>query len=132
MKTKLLIKIAVLSCVFLVCFSCTDKTSQNGSITIKVDKNSIRMGRSVMLTAHLNLNPGESANDYLLLPYVNNRRWGSHERPDANGDATFLLPLPNPGKVEIQVIAVRAEPDNWMGTSNRELLMAGKFMPDSG
>jgi hypothetical protein len=131
-KLILLMKVALLSCVFLVCFSCTDKTSQNGFLTIKVDKNSIPMGRSVILTSHLNLKPGESPKDYLLLPYVNNRRWGSHERPDSNGDATFLLPMPNPGKVEIQVIAVRAEPNNWMGTSDRDLLMAGKFMPDSG
>lgn len=132
MKHIFLTKVAVLSCIIIVCFSCTNKTLQNGTLTIKVNKNSIPMGRSVMLTSHLNLKPGESAKDYLLLPYVNNRRWGSHERPDSNGDATFLLPLPNPGKAEIQVIAVRAEPNNWMGTSNRELLMAGKFMPDSG
>jgi len=132
MRFTLLVKVALLSGIFLVCHSCTDRILQNDALTIKVDKNSIPMGRSVMLTSHLNLKSGESPKDYLLLPYVNNRRWGSHERPDSNGNVTFLLPLPNPGKVEIQVIAVKAEPNNWMGTSNRELLMAGKFMPDSG
>jgi len=132
MKYKFLTKLALISSVFLVCFSCTNKPLQNGILTIKVDKSSIPMGRSVKLTAHLNLKPGESANDYLLLPYVNNRRWGSHERPDSNGDATFLLPLPNPGKALIQVIAIKAEPNNWMGTTNRDLLMVGKLLPDSG
>ena len=131
MKLTFLTKAAVLSCIFLVCFSCTNKTLQNGSLTIKVDKNSIPMGRSVIVASHLNIKTGESLKDYLLLPYVNQRRWGSQERPDSNGNATFLLPLPNPGKVEIQVIAVKAEPNNWMGTSNHELLMAGKYMPDS-
>ena len=90
------------------------------------------MGRSITLTAHLNLKPGELAKNYLLLPYVNQRRWGSHERPDSKGNATFLLPLPNPGKNDIQVIAVKAEPNNWMGTSHRDLLFAGNLMPDSG
>ncbi len=90
------------------------------------------MGRSVKVTAHLVIKSGNQAGDYLLLPYVNQRRWGSHERPDQEGNATFLLPLPNPGKVEIQVVAVKAEPKNWMGTSNRELLMVGNLIPDTG
>jgi len=132
MKYKFLTKLALISSVFLVCFSCTNKPLQNGILTIKVDKSSIPMGRSVKLTAHLNVKPGESVSDYLLLPYVNNRRWGSHERPDTKGDATFLLPLPNPGQALIQVIAIKAEPNNWMGTTNRDLLMVGKLLPDSG
>lgn len=127
-----MVKIAVLCSMFFICFSCTAKVLQNDSLTIKVDKNSISMGRSVTLTSHLSLKSGKSLKDYLLLPYVNQRRWGSQERPDSNGNVTFLLPLPNPGKVEIQLIAVKAEPNNWMGTSNRELLMVGKFMPDLG
>jgi hypothetical protein len=41
----------------------------------------------------------------LLLHYVNQCRWGSHERPDKEGNATFLQPLPNPGD---NVITVRS------------------------
>lgn len=132
MRFTLHVKAAMFIGISLVYQSCTDKMDQKTSLSIKVNKNSIPMGRSVMLTSHLSLKSGESSKDYLLLPYVNQRRWGSQERPDSNGNATFLLPLPNPGNVEIQVIAVKAEPNNWMGTSNRELLMAGKFIPDSG
>jgi len=123
-------KVAI-SGLFLFCIGCAGNPSQKEAITIKVDKDAVPMGRSVILTAQLNLKSGESAIDYLLLPYVNQRRWGSHERPDSSGNATFLLPLPNPGKVEIQVIAVKAEPNNWMGVSDRKLLLAGNLMPDT-
>lgn len=121
----------VISGLFFLCFGCTENSLQKNAITIKVDKDSIPMGRSVILTAHLNLKPGELAKDYLLLPFVNQRRWGSHERPDSSGNATFLLPLPNQGKSEIQVIAIKAESGNWMGISDRKLLLAGNLMPDT-
>jgi len=123
----------VLICAIIIsCPACSDKALQEDSLSIKINKDTISMGRSIRLTAHLNLQSGNSGKDYLLLPYVNQRRWGSHERPDSNGNASFLLPLPNPGKNEIQVIAVKAEPDNWMGSSNRDLLLAGNLMPDAG
>jgi hypothetical protein len=115
----------------LFCFACIGNLRQKDAITISADQDSIPMGRSVRLTAHLNVKSGDRASDYLLLPYVNERRWGSHERPDSSGNVTFLLPLPNPGKSEIQVIAVKADAKNWMGSSNRNLLMAGNFIPDS-
>jgi len=121
----------VIGGIFFLGIGCTGNSLQKDAITIKADKDSISMGRSVILTAHLDLKPGESANDYLLLPFVNQRRWGSHERPDSIGNATFLLPLPNPGKTEIQVIAVKAESGNWMGISDRKLLLAGNLMPDT-
>ena len=127
---SLLLKI-VISGLFLFCFGCTERSSQQESLLIKADKDSILMGRSILLTAHLNLKKGDFAKDYLLLPYVNQRKWGSHERPDSAGNATFLIPLPNPGKTEIQIIAVKAEKNNWMGSSNRDLLMAGNFIPDT-
>jgi len=121
----------VIACIIISgCLACNGKLSKE-SITIKADKDSIAMGHSVMVTAHIKLKSGESPNDILLLPYVNQRRWGSHERPDSNGNATFLLPLPNPGNHEIQVIAVKTEPNNWMGTTNKKLLIAGNFMPAS-
>ena len=78
-------KIAVLSSMIFICFSCTAKSLINDSLIIKVDKNSISMGRSVKLTSHLSLKLGKSLKDYLLLPYVNQCRWGSQERPDSNG-----------------------------------------------
>ncbi len=125
-------RISILAGIFLACASCTGAGSTNGTLTFQTDQDSVLMGKSVMVTAHLNTAKGQSASDYLLLPYVNQRRWGSHERPDSNGNATFLLPLPNPGTAEIQIIAVKADSGNWMGTSNRKLLMAGNPIPDSG
>jgi len=132
MKTLSLFLKLLMCGLFIFCLACKNTTSQNDSLTIKVDKDSIIMGRSIILTAHLNVKAGNLAKDWLLLPYVNQRRWGSHERPDSSGNVTFLLPLPNPGKTEIRVIAVKAEPNNWMGSSNRDLLLAGNFMPDAG
>ena len=121
-----------LMCAIVITFSaCNHMTLQKDSLTIKVDKDSVPMGRSVTLTAHLTLKSGGPASDYLLLPYVNQRRWGSQERPDSSGNVTFLLPMPNPGKCEIQVIAIKAEPKNWMGTSKLDLLMVGNLMPDT-
>ena len=131
MKSVSIYKMATLIGLALVSFACNEKSYQSGSITIKADKSSVPMGRSIKLSAHIRVKSGEAV-DYLLLPYVNQRRWGSHERPDQEGNATFLLPLPNPGKVEIQVVAVKAEPTNWMGTSDRQLLMVGNLFPDSG
>jgi hypothetical protein len=128
MKFKLFFRLTVAWGIILACLACGGKLS-NEIISIKTDRDSIAMGRSVMITAHINLKSGESSKDILLLPYVNQRRWGSHEHPDSNGNAIFLLPLPNPGNHEIQVIAVRAEPDNWMGTSNMQYLVAGRLMP---
>jgi hypothetical protein len=118
--------------LLLFCHGCTGRILKRDSLTIEVNMDSVPMGRSVMVTSHLNAKQGSLTRDYLLLPYVNQKRWGSHERPDSNGNATFLLPLPNPGSAEIEVMAVKAEPMNWMGTSRRDLLMAGNYMPDSG
>lgn len=132
MKLFSFVSIPILCGLVLISAGCSKHALQQGAITIKVDRDSIPMGRSVVLSAHLSVTSGESARDYLLLPYVNQRRWGSQERPDSSGNVTFLLPLPNPGKLEIQVVATKAEPNNWMGTSNLNLLMVGNFMPDSG
>jgi len=131
-KPASLLWIPIISGILALCLSCTGNAVQKDKLSIKIDKDTISMGRSITLTAHLNLESGESATDFLLLPYVNQRKWGSHERPDSSGNATFLLPLPNPGNIEVQIIAVKADPSNWMGTSNRKLLLAGNFMPDSG
>jgi len=121
----------IIICLALFCFGCKGRLVQTDDITIMADRDSVSMGRSVKVTAHLKLKSGDKASDYLLLPYVNQRRWGSHERPDSVGNVTFLLPLPNPGRIEIQVVAVKAESKSWMGTDNRNLLLAGNFISDS-
>ena len=67
----------------------------------------------------------------VLLPFVNGKRWGSHEFPDGEGRAGFIIPFPNPGPALIQVIAVPAETDTWMGLEEENpLLKTGTFMPD--
>ena len=128
MKFNSFFRLSVACGIILGCLSCGGKLSKE-SISIKTDRDSIAMGHSIMVSTHINLKSGQSPKDILLLPYVNQRRWGSQEHPDSNGNATFLLPLPNPGNHEIQVIAVKADPNNWMGTSNMQYLVAGKIMP---
>jgi hypothetical protein len=63
------------------------------------------MGHSVMVEAAVTLDNGQPGAGCLLLLYVNGRRWGSHETTDEHGKARFLLPLPNPGRMFIQVLA---------------------------
>ncbi len=109
----------------------------SSNLQITADQNTVPMGRSVCITAQLDVH-GEAASSYLLLPFVNDRRWGAHERPDDAGQAVFLLPLPNPGPARIQVIALPANDDpkrhaaGWMGLQPPDLLLAGKRMPAGG
>ena len=103
-----------------------------GSLRIEADHTAVAMGRSVVVTAMLQAPAGQKAQDYVLLPYGNERRWGSHERPDAQGKAEFLLPLPNPGPARVQVIAMKADAGNWMGIKDMNLLLAGRPMPEGG
>jgi hypothetical protein len=93
------------------------------TISIQVDQNSIRMGGMVRVTASVPDRAG-----LLLLPYVNGRRWGAHERPDADGKAVFHIPLPNPGPARIEVAAARLLP-GWMGQDDPDLLLAGRPLP---
>ena len=131
MKLLHLLQLTLIGGLVFGSLACTG-SSQKESVNIEINKQTVPMGRSVTVTAHVNIKPGNSTNDYLLLPYVNQRRWGSHERPDPGGNATFLLPLPNPGKNIIQVVAVKAEPGNWMGSSRSDFLMVGSYLPDTG
>lgn len=89
------------------------------------------MGRTARIEAVLQVD-GKSAGDYVLLPFVNGRRWGAHERPDSKGRATFYLPLPNPGPAHVQVLAFPSDTDHWMGLADPGLLLAGQPMPASG
>ena len=131
LKQLLNTRIFLTMIVLLIFFVFPEKIIGTEVLTIKTNVTSVQMGRSIQLTAHLNLKSGISAKDYLLLPYVNHHRWGAQQQPDSNGGSTFLIPLPNPGVEHIQVIAVKAETDNWMGTSDLNLLMDGRLMPDN-
>jgi len=64
------------------------------SVEILVSDTQIAMGESITVRAEL-LNA--DAGDYLALPFVNNSRWGAHERFNKKGIANFQIPLPNPG-----------------------------------
>ena len=97
-------------------------TANASVLKIKPDQTSVQMGKSVIIHANIKVdNPGR----YILLPYVNQKRWGSHERPDKNGDVIFSFPLPNPGIAEIEIIAVLSDTNNWAGLKRREILYAG-------
>lgn len=81
------------------------------TVQIAVDRTRVGMGRVVHVTArslHADGRPG--AGDEML-PYVNGRRWGSHEIADAQGRAAFMIPLPMVGAADIRVQArPRPEP----------------------
>jgi hypothetical protein len=96
-------------------------------ITLSADHTTIPMGRSVRIEARLDaLNP----RDWLLLPFVNQRRWGAHETPTADGRAVFTLPLPNPGPAQVQILTLPRDPSAWMGISDSNLLMAGHLLAE--
>ena len=76
------------------------------------------MGRTVRLDVSAALPGGKPAAGCLLLPYVNGKRWGAHEYADAQGRASFQLPLPQPGIVEIQV-EILPPPVKWSGAPKR-------------
>ncbi len=96
------------------------------TLEILVGDLEIAMGESIDLRAEL---IGADPSEYLALPFVNKSRWGAHERFDADGVARFQIPLPNPGPADVEVLLIPLEVDNWMGTSNKDMLMAGHPMP---
>jgi len=107
----------------------TGSQTQDVTVHITADRATIPMGCSVRVEAVVE----GAARDYILLPFVNQRRWGAHERPDAQGKATFILPLPNPGPAHVQVLALKSDTDYWMGLKEQqELLLAGRPMPSEG
>lgn len=96
-------------------------------VRISCDHEQVEMGRAVCVTAKVS---GEATRQ-ILLPYVNQRRWGAHERPDAAGEARFILPLPEIGPARIQVLAVPEASGGWLGLpfSREDLLLTGRPMP---
>jgi hypothetical protein len=124
---KFLFSVFYLSAIFLI--SCKDHSSKF-PVHITVDNVEVGMGRTVNVEAVLKNNNPEDR--MILLPFVNGRRWGSHEFANKDGKAGFIIPLPNPGPALIQVIAVPADTSNWQGLkSGNKLLKAGAYMPDS-
>ena len=86
-------------------------------VAIAADSASIGMGRPVAVTAVAHTAAGKPAAGWRLLPYVNGARWGAHETADAEGRATFLIPLPRPGTARICVTAREPLPppeDSWI------------------
>ncbi|MCL4505627.1 MAG: hypothetical protein M1140_06335 [Chloroflexi bacterium] len=109
-----------------------DRKHQTLAVRIQAAQQSIPMGRTAQVEAVVETGAGESPREYILLPFVNERRWGAHERPDAQGHATFLLPLPDPGPARVQVLALKSDTTNWMGLDEHvDLLLAGRPMPDT-
>lgn len=74
-------------------------------VQLRADRKRVGMGRCVTLHAVASLPDGTPAAGWLLLPYVNGKRWGAHEFADSDGRAVWQLPLPNPGVAEIVVEA---------------------------
>jgi hypothetical protein len=105
------------------------------SIQIQVDRDTVPMGKSVRVDAKATLDDGAPAVGWVLLPYANERRWGAHEFANAQGEATFLLPLPNPGPAEVVVRALPPVPGGqtpaWNPSPSRDYF-AGTLLPDGG
>ena len=76
MKFLSLLWISLMCGLFLFCLSCNSKALQKESLTIKVDKDSIPMGRSIMLTAHLNLKSGNLAQRILITSLCESTQMG--------------------------------------------------------
>lgn len=118
--------VAILTALFLI--SCSEQPTKL-PIQITVDQSRILMGRTVVVQA--TLKQSELVDRMILLPFVNGKRWGSHEFVDPEGRASFIIPLPHPGPALVQVIAVPADTDNWLGLDpQNSLLKAGTYMPE--
>ena len=133
-KSKTLTVLFAIAIAFLIQLTDSNCLAQSisGNIKIEVDKNQISMGKSVIIDAKIIPNENQIPENLILLPFVNNRRWGAHEFPDENGHATFLLPMPNPGPNHIQILALEKDSDNWMGLNDYSMLKTGKIMPETG
>ena len=115
-------------CTVLWLSSC----SQREGLQITANVQQIDMGRTVQIEASYTPSQGDSVREVILMPYVNGRRWGSHEFPDSNGRALLLLPLPNVGTAEIEVVAVPRDTSLWCGLKDYRPYLTGRPMPDAG
>jgi hypothetical protein len=108
-------------------FSCQQKDLDH-PVQIEVNKDKVEMGRTIQVNAVLHTD--KFAGRIVLLPFVNGKRWGSHEVANAEGRATFLIPLPHPGPALIQVVALPTDTDHWQGLQDYAMLKTQTFMPD--
>ncbi|MCP4311702.1 MAG: hypothetical protein GY790_10600, partial [Bacteroidetes bacterium] len=121
-------KLSLLAIMGLATLFACQRSVDTYSIQIEVDQQEVLMGRTVRVEAQMkNHDPDRRM---LLLPFVNGRRWGSHEFADGEGKAAFVIPLPHPGPALIQVLAVEAETDTWLGLRDETLLRTGTYMPE--
>jgi hypothetical protein len=125
-------RIPIRGCLILVLLcgltfpSCLTR-SPNTPVVIEIGTDHVPMGSTIEVVASIK----PVTNDQMiLLPYVNGRRWGSHEFADAEGRATFHIPLPNPGPAMIQVIAIPSDTDDWQGIEDFNLLRTGSYLPE--
>ncbi len=105
--------------------------SIRGKIEISIHSNEIKMGQSVLVEAKFTPPSGREIDEYILLPFLDRKRWGSHEFPDSFGLAKFFIPLPNIGYADIEVIAVERTSSGWRGLDDIALLRTGARMPYS-
>jgi len=115
-------------CTVLWLSSC----SQREGLQITANVQQIDMGRTVQIEASYTPSQGDSVREVILMPYVNGRRWGSHEFPDSNGRALLLLPLPNVGTAEIEVVAVPRDTSLWCGLKDYRPYLTGRPMLNAG
>ena len=88
------------------------------SVRCSLDRTTIGMGDSVTLETRVSTGYTATRSGHRVIPFVNGKRWGAIETSDANGNTTHLLPLPNTGIAEIQVLveppATRAPKEAWI------------------
>jgi len=103
------------------------------SIHLQADRTAVGMGQTVRVLATATRG-GRAAAGLELWPYVNSRRWGTQATTDAQGHATFLLPLPNVGRARIQAIVRPPKPSSnafwiWANTpqDNQTLYLTKTF-----
>ena len=111
---------------FALLISCKPN-SHNSSVRITVDRQTVEMGKSIKVNA--SIRPDHPDKKMMMLPYVNGKRWGSHEFANQKGEAQFIIPLPNQGPAVVEVVAVPSDRDDWMGVTDYSLLKTGSIMP---
>lgn len=102
---------------------------KEGTIEITIANQKILMGQNVVVDAKFTPPLGEKASDYILMPFVEKKRWGAHEFSDAKGEASFIIPLPNVGYADIEVMAIKRTNSTWQGLNDITLLRTGTLMP---
>ena len=106
--------------------------SRREGVRIEADLQEIEMGRTLQVRARYVPPVGGAVGDVILMPYVNGRRWGAHEFPDSSGRALLLLPLPEVGPAEIEVVAVPRDTSSWCGLRDYRPYLTGRLRTGNG